>query len=239
MSQCFKKKPTGTLEGFLATLDRFGYDEMSNERIHSIISPIVECTFRENGWKAIRPLFWVRSTDAPIRQLFWFTKWKGAAIAPGWGLSLDFVPHVSARKIAWHRTPKSACSDIGVEADEIPEVRDQTSMYYTAGPVHIANHAEGVVSAVAPIAEQFWDSFRTTDRLLEAVEYSKALSRGGMRAQLNLAEAFINGHFGDPEKGRISLESELSHWQILLIDDDYARLSAKLFEAFAQACNKR
>jgi hypothetical protein len=230
-----EKKPK-VESGLVKNWEHYGYEEMSSKRIHEIVDPIFQTTYAGGEFVAARPLFWIRSNNAPIRQIFYFEKWKGSAIAPGWGLSLDFVPHVAGRKLAWHRTMKSARADVSVEADEIEKSKGQHDMYYSAGPAHIADNAQRIIANVLPVANQFWQSFNETDKLLDGIHYSRNLPRGGMRAQLNLAEAFINARYGDIEAGRRLLDTELSNWQRHLIDDDFVRLNKSLTEAYERAC---
>jgi hypothetical protein len=65
------------------------------------------------GFERVAPRRWVRSSRAPIRDLLEVQALKGMSYCPKWGLSLDFVPHVTtAGETKWHRTPKSARFDL-------------------------------------------------------------------------------------------------------------------------------
>lgn len=82
------------------------------DRIHEIIEPTIAALLGPSGFESHRKLAWVRSGDAPIRQIFKVEQYKGAALGLAWGLSLDFVPHVSG-SYAWRQAfarPISGCS---------------------------------------------------------------------------------------------------------------------------------
>ena len=66
-----------------------------------------------SNFEAVAPRRWVRSNRAPIRDVVELQALKGISYCPMWGLSLDFVPHITAAgDTKWHRTPKSARFDL-------------------------------------------------------------------------------------------------------------------------------
>lgn len=65
-----------------------------------------------HGFEQVKALKWVRSAKRDIRDLIELYPLKGASIAPRWGFSLDFVPHVAAGRVRWHRTAKSSMLDL-------------------------------------------------------------------------------------------------------------------------------
>jgi hypothetical protein len=65
-----------------------------------------------DGFEQVSARRWVRSSMAPIRHVAELQALKGLSYCPQWGLSLDFVPHVTGRgEIRWHRTAKAARFD--------------------------------------------------------------------------------------------------------------------------------
>ncbi len=64
------------------------------------------------GFEHVKALKWVRSTKPEIRDVIELYSLKGASVAPRWGFSLDFVPHVAAGRLRWHRTAKSSMLDL-------------------------------------------------------------------------------------------------------------------------------
>lgn len=168
-------------------------------KIHEIVSPAVETLLQPLGFEVQAPLCWLRSVDAPIRQVFCLKQWKGGKLAPAWGLSLDFVPHVSGNNIRWHRTAKSARFDLTWDT------RDRAlDISYSHGPETIANHAPAVLSTAIAQAESFWSTARLIADLPDAFEQVRAhLSSGGLGfynyVQHPLAYAFVLAMNGKPE----------------------------------------
>lgn len=64
------------------------------------------------GFEHVTPHKWVRSSKPAIRDVVELYSLKSAAIAPRWGFSLDFVPHLAAGRVRWHRTVKSSMLDL-------------------------------------------------------------------------------------------------------------------------------
>ncbi|MGY4495452.1 hypothetical protein [Pseudomonas sp. TE3610] len=161
------------------------------DKIHEIVSPIIEGRLHALGFEAQAPLHWLRSTDAPIRQIFCLRQWKGGALAPAWGLSLDFVPHVSGSNVKWHKTFKSAQLDLTWDA------RNKAwNIPYCYGPEIIETKAHEVLSAAIAEAELFWEKAQLIADLPSAFERVKQrLSSGGLGfynyVQHPLAYAFV------------------------------------------------
>lgn len=144
------------------------FSEVSNTAIKALIEPVMASSLGPLGFECVDGLKWVRSADAPIRQVFTFHKWKGGRFDPSWGVSLDFVPHVAARRLRWHRTPKSAMQDLRVDA------RDPAlSMSYMHGREGIAARIDAVMQRALPEARAFWDRARTVEDLPAACAWIK------------------------------------------------------------------
>ena len=73
----------------------------------------------ENVHRARR---WVRAR-APVRDVFEIMTMKGTSVAPRWGLSLDFVPHVKGDSVRSHATNKTAQFDITLDPHDTPGER--------------------------------------------------------------------------------------------------------------------
>src|SRR5262245_63517673 len=127
------------------------FEVVATDQIHQIIAPIAEQLLVPLGFESHRPLHWLKSDDAPIRQVFCLRQWKGGALAPAWGLSLDFVPHVSGSRLRWHRTVKSARLDITVNAHG----RD-LDMSYIRGAEPVLSLAAVVASKAVTLAIELW-----------------------------------------------------------------------------------
>lgn len=178
-------------------------DFLSVDQLNSILGPRVERLLLPLGFELQKPLHWVRSADAPIRQLYAFKQWKGAKLAPAWGLSLDFVPHQSGQKLKWHRTAKSALFDLSVDS------RDQAlDLSFIGGADAVEKSADAVVSKSVARAQAFWHSAATVGQLPVAFESLKRIlaSSSGLGfynfTQHPIAYAFalaLNGRREDAE----------------------------------------
>lgn len=175
------------------------------EDIERILQPVVEAKLAPLGFECVKTLRWVRSADAPIRQVFGFLQWKGGKLAPRWGLSLDFVPHISGGRIKWHRTPKSAVFDLCVDA------RDRVlDMPYIQGIDPISKIAGAVASEAITRARAFWDSARSIPDLLVAFDWLKRYLSTGLGfdnyVQHPIALAFVLALNGRVVEGQSELE---------------------------------
>lgn len=125
------------------------------DQIHEIVQPTISRFLSPMGFESYRKLMWVRSGDAPIRQVFRLEQFKGAALDFAWGLSLDFVPHVSGSHVKWHRTPKAAMLDLGVRPRR---PRGNSGLTYLWGVAPLRSRIESAIEEVRPKAEKFWAS---------------------------------------------------------------------------------
>ena len=105
------------------------FQEVTNQEVQNIVTPLLTPLLEPLGFEPQKLLYWIRSDGAPIRQIFSLSKWKGGRIAPTWGVSMDFVPHLSGKKLKWHRTKKSAIYDIRYDARD-----SDLDMKYCRGP---------------------------------------------------------------------------------------------------------
>lgn len=170
--------------------------------IHQNVAPIVESLLLPQGFISLKPLQWVRSDDAPIRQVFEYRQLKGGALAPAWGYSLDFVPHFSRREMKWHRTEKSALFDAFVDGQRHRDLL-LTYMYGVVGLLE--NLHPRVISAVQ-MASQFWVRGDTPHHVYSIVEELQSEPGSNCFAQLPIANAFCLARNGREAEGRAELE---------------------------------
>ena len=93
------------------------HDFLSPEDIARLVeNPFDEALVRL-GFERASHKTWMRRDLAPICHLFTLSRYGsgGWGITPSFGLSLDFVPHIAAGKIRWHRTVKTARFDLRVD----------------------------------------------------------------------------------------------------------------------------
>jgi hypothetical protein len=186
------------------------FEVVSIERIHQIVAPIVESLLDPAGFQVQKPLQWLRSEDAPIRQIFSLKQWKGGALAPAWGLSLDFVPHISGGSVNWHRTVKSARMDLTYDPRE-----PALDMSYIRGADQVAQKSTDVLRAAVSQAHRFWSSARSISELPQAFECVKRhLSTSGLGfynyTQHPVAYAFVLARTGNANAAREELDRFLS-----------------------------
>ena len=90
------------------------FENVDATDIHRILVPFVDQRLENLRFESVSTLKWVRSTDAPVRQILTWNKDLYGILRPSWGLSIDWVPHVGNTKITFCRTTKSARVAIGV-----------------------------------------------------------------------------------------------------------------------------
>jgi len=181
------------------------FEIVTLSKIHDIFDPLVMSQLGEREFQAVTRATWLRSADAPIRQIFSIVQWKGGKIAPVWGLSLDFVPHLSGKNIRWHRTPKSAMFDLRIDSRD----RD-LDISYMKGPDEIIRRAPSVASNALAKAISFWDKHASLEALPSAVKHMREhLSSGGLGfynyTQAPIAAAFIFAKNGMETEGMVEL----------------------------------
>jgi hypothetical protein len=186
------------------------FEILTRAQIHALVAPLVGTELIPDGFEEIDTLKWVRSTDAPIRQVFQFSQWKGGSLAPTWALSLDFVPSVSAaKKVKWHRTAKSAKLDLVINPRDL-------DMAYHTGVQPIRSRAPEVVSNAVARARQFWDRSRRTSDLPQEFDRLRA-DLGRMfnnYGNHHLAFAFVLSATGRLVDANRELDDFVRRWEV-------------------------
>jgi hypothetical protein len=181
--------------------------------LHSAVEPAVTKMLGSSGFETYHPLKWVRGVDAPIRQMFCLSLWKGGQVAPTWGFSFDFVPHLSGNSIKWHRTSKTALLDIVVDA------RDESyDMPYHYGQAAFNSRIEDVIPKAISRANTFWDRYQNLSDMPEAYAWLKSHLTSGLGfynyIQHPIALAFVLAINGQHEEGLIELEIYLRRYNL-------------------------
>ena len=158
------------------------------------------------GFEAVIARKWVRSTRAPIREVFQINAMKGASFAPAWGISLDFVPHLSGASIKTHRTTKGAVFDLSYDpVDYATDVNSWCADTFQAAS-EFAVAVDRVAEKALPLAKSFWAETATIDGLLKAFEAKRTrpFVRFGLDnyPQQSLAFAFVLARAGKLEEAR-------------------------------------
>ena len=85
---------------------------LSAEDVDKIVTDVVSPPLTSCGFERIDRRKWVRSKKPQIREMISLGTMKGLRLSACWGFSVDFVPHVAAGRIRWHRTPRTARFDL-------------------------------------------------------------------------------------------------------------------------------
>jgi hypothetical protein len=163
---------------------------------------------RSIGFERVAPRRWVRSDRLPIRDLFVVGSLKSGMLTPLWGISLDFVPHISGRKaVRWHRTAQSADFDLRFDPVDVyerntPAAEARCVLPAAAEPTAIADALKKVAHVVVPEAVAFWKPLRSGADLPSAFrekQQRKTVRFGFWNyIQEPLAEAFVHAALGNP-----------------------------------------
>ena len=181
---------------------------MSNAEFDAMVLPAFEAVLAPLGFVQRSNRLWLRSADAPIRQTFQIELWKGAAASPSWGVSLDFVPHRTGERFAWHRTEASARPDLSVS--DLSKPNSLTMLTDRAG---LQDQLVRLSPRAMNEAQRFWEAGRQIDQLpalFDQVEAEIGVTRKGfpfdMRPQLGLAKAFAHRAAGQDGQAKALLE---------------------------------
>jgi hypothetical protein len=202
---------------FSEWLNRFRpkvFEEVTNSRLHVILHSEVERLLINRGFEAVDDLKWVRGEDAPIRQVFKFTKLKGGVFVPMWGVSLDFVPHISGKKVSWHRSNKSARLDLCFHPHG-----HGLQMPYVEGPAPILRRYKYVIGEAVEEATKFWNMCYQIDALPDANKWLRAYySDGKALTFYNYTQHFVTVAFllkrsGRPEEALAELDRQYAEFR--------------------------
>jgi hypothetical protein len=126
------------------------------------------------GFEALPHRRWVRGRSAPYRHLFEVSALKGAAFVPRWCFSLDYVPHLSANRVRWHKTNKAARADLCFDPmDFASSPPDLISAFSTRA--EFERSADRVFSEALSYADKFWGSYGSLAGIRAACEWLKSL----------------------------------------------------------------
>jgi hypothetical protein len=186
-----------------AVTEPLEWQEASAAEIDAIVSAIVDPLLVAAGFTHVARRKWVRARP-PIRQLFEYHQSKGGWYLVRWSISLDFVPHVSGSRLAWHRTDKSADGDLIYDPEIYDaEGADKWGIDYLHGAAGARRDAERVLPAAVQAALAW---FEGADNLPAARAKAEWLisNRQVTRAYtyLGLAYAFLLARTGAPDQAR-------------------------------------
>jgi len=195
----FSSRPAGPVEPLSASV--------FNARAAEAFGPRLE----EMGLRALAPRKWGDPGERSIRRLFELQPLKGASYTPRWGLSFDFVPHLTDRgEVRWHRTLKNTRFDLACRPiDHEPSDTRRRGWYTTLflAPERLAADLRRLADLAIPEAARWWASVKDEDDLPAAFEARRSLPAIGIPfesyTQEYLAFAFVLASAGDSRAGGV------------------------------------
>lgn len=173
------------------------FNLLSISAVQSHIGPVIATLLGADRFAEVKPLQWVDSNDAPVRRVFAYAQLKGGVIAPRWGYSFDFVPHLAAGKMQWHRTEKSAIFDAFIDGQSA-----ELNLSYMWGEQGLL---EGMMPRLASAVRQAQDFWQLGGQAISVYDQVVALSDrpgAGLYTQLPVAAAFCHALSGREEDAR-------------------------------------
>lgn len=141
------------------------------ETVRDLLRQKLEPELVPLGYEEVTPQRWVRSTFVPIRHVLEVHTLKSGIYTPFWYLSLDFVPHLTAARVTWHRTPKSVHPDLRydpldqIERDRWHEELDAWCVNPRGSRRSVGAAAERLAAWAAPRADQWLNRAQRVDQL--------------------------------------------------------------------------
>ncbi|HTS18633.1 MAG TPA: hypothetical protein VMP11_13750 [Verrucomicrobiae bacterium] len=174
-------------------------DLLSANQRNTIIAEHLREHLPPTGLTEISSRRWIDGSKPPVRRLFEIALLKGASLRAEWGFSLDFVPHISAGRVKWHRSDKSARFDIIVSGCEFNLVEP----CFLFGPAHLAEDLRKLLRHAVALAEETWKKGATIDGMYEIIREKRA--RYGGLCDISPVFAFLAAKTGDIEASRKEL----------------------------------
>jgi len=178
---------------------------LSQQEFEQQVTSAITERLGEHGFAPSGKRRWTRQCGPGILGLVALQGLKTEYV-PAWGVSLDFVPHLSGGNVGWHRTPKSARFDLSYQPlDYDEDLRPwEISRFATAEELRI--EARVFASRVSDSAVRFLEPLTSATVLLEAFEAKR--NRRSLRLafehypQEMLSYAFVLARAGHAEAAR-------------------------------------
>ncbi|MGD1016640.1 MAG: hypothetical protein ABR863_09420 [Roseiarcus sp.] len=184
--------------------DRPKVDILSAAERDAIVASVLEPRLKPLGFVEVAPRVWVDGSTAPARRVFEMGLLKGAAMNAKWGFSLDFTPHLSGRRIAWHRSDRTAKLDVWLDSG-----RDYARFLY--GAEWLRRDMERLADVAIAQAQETWRRGATWPGMLGLVREirERKINRMfvGFRTRLPLAVMFLSAKVGDLAAAQAELEA--------------------------------
>jgi hypothetical protein len=191
------------------------YELCSPALIDTVVAETFDNCLSDAGFQKIRPRYYVRTRFREMNDVIKFYR-NHLDLNFVWGVSLNFVPHITTgvEDVRWHRTPKSAVTDLGRSGfGKNPETG--WSIRTTQGEEKLRRSAELTRTEMLPKALTYFDSLRGFHDLSSKFEEAARPNDWGwtleMHYQVHLAYAFYLAKAGREKEGRQMMSAWLSH----------------------------
>ena len=182
--------------------------------VDKIVGEVFDSTLEGLGFQKASPRKYVRVRIAHTHDVVELLS-QTTQLVLIWGLSLNFVPHISGRlteTVQWHRTPRSANPDLRYsEIEDMRNYRPQYAISTMQGGQAMREAALAARSVLLPRAVQLFDSVRSLlsiDDLFVREEKSPRWGNIFSTWQVALAYAFYLARIGRESKAR----AYMSEW---------------------------
>ena len=174
-------------------------------------------------WERVRPGRWTRPLAPEIRTVLDLERLKGMGYRLAWGLSLAWLPHLTATGTSLHRTAKAARLDLW-------EFGPRLSYEFAGDRVAwLPPEIEEVWLRCRVAAEALWDAARTPADVLAIAERQAAeadLERRSYHPNPDFVAAFTAARLGRAEAARA--------WFALVLADFRVQRPASVDESAAR-----
>lgn len=193
-----------------------GYKPMRRGRdIGDVIAATLDGQW-PGAFERVGDLTWSSGSVGHIRRIFQFQTMKGATLSAIWGVSCDFVPSASSKRLRWKRTAKTAHCDITIDpVDTAGFIHDRYSLFHNDDDAWIAK----VAIASLKSAMLDWARLGTLPDLVSDFQTrsAKEAKRFGLDnyVQTELAWGLMLLALGERQQGEIRLASFCSRFGVL------------------------
>jgi len=180
-------------------------DVVPAKRVDAILDSTFGAALRAAGFLEIRHRVWARTRIPEITDVFNIHALKGASLSPLWGFSIAFVPHVSAGKVKWHRTPKSARLDVRYDPMDFTRSKEGGDPVLDTlyGESKLREQASALAPSITTQAASFWGGVKEVVDLRHVLQGLKKMDKEATRFGFYnypghpLALAFTHAKLGD------------------------------------------
>ena len=178
----------------------------------SIVATHLRPQLEPLGLSEVAPRRWIDGSNPPSRRLFELTLLKGAGMMACRGFSLEFVPHISAGRIRWHRSDKTARLDVLV----CPKILRQASFLF--GAKRLAADLIWMLPEAVAGARRDWEIGATFEGMLEIIRRIRDRHTNFWEyenlTQIELAFTFLSAKVGDMIPAERELENYITRHRL-------------------------